>query len=63
MFFPSRFEGMPNSLLDAVALSKLIISSDCQHGPKEIISDILMVYYLKLIYHFSKEEFKENYSH
>ena len=36
--FPSRFEGMPNSLLDAVALSKLIISSDCQHGPKEIIS-------------------------
>lgn len=37
--FPSRFEGMPNSLLDAVALSKLIVSSDCNHGAKEIMKD------------------------
>ena len=36
--FPSRYEGMSNSLLDAVALSKFIIASDCKHGNREIMS-------------------------
>lgn len=36
--FPSRYEGMSNSLLDAVALSKFIIASDCMHGNREIMN-------------------------
>ena len=36
--FPSRYEGMSNSLLDAVALSKFIIASDCKHGNREIMN-------------------------
>ncbi len=35
--FPSRYEGMSNSLLDAVALSKIILASDCKHGNREIM--------------------------
>ena len=33
----STFEGLPNVLLEAASLRKLIISSDCRTGPKEIL--------------------------
>ena len=33
----SIFEGLPNVLLEALTLKKLIISSDCPTGPKEIL--------------------------
>ena len=35
----SKFEGLPNSLLESVALKKLSISSNCPTGPKEILSN------------------------
>jgi glycosyltransferase involved in cell wall biosynthesis len=33
----SKFEGLPNVLLEAVTLNKFIISTDCPTGPKEIL--------------------------
>ncbi len=33
----SKFEGLPNVLLESIALKKMIISSDCPTGPKEIL--------------------------
>ncbi len=33
----SRFEGLPNVLLEALVLKKFVISSSCQTGPKEIL--------------------------
>ena len=33
----SRFEGLPNVLLESLVLKKFIISSDCRTGPKEIL--------------------------
>ena len=35
----SIFEGLPNVLLEALTLRKLIISSDCPTGPKEILDN------------------------
>lgn len=35
--FPSRWEGLGNSLIEAQILGKNIISSNCPSGPKEII--------------------------
>lgn len=35
----SNFEGLPNVLLEAIALNKFIISSDCPTGPSEILDD------------------------
>ena len=33
----SKFEGLPNVLLESIALKKFVISSDCPTGPKEIL--------------------------
>ena len=33
----SRYEGLPNVLLEALSLKKFIISSNCPTGPKEIL--------------------------
>jgi glycosyltransferase involved in cell wall biosynthesis len=34
----SKFEGLPNVLLEALTLKKYIISTDCPTGPKEILN-------------------------
>jgi len=33
----SKFEGLPNVLLEAIALKKFVISTNCSTGPKEIL--------------------------
>jgi len=35
----SNYEGLPNVLLEAMTLKKLIISTDCPTGPKEILQN------------------------
>ena len=38
----SKFEGLPNVLLEAAYLNKYIISSNCKTGPKEIIKRYIL---------------------
>ena len=35
----SKFEGLPNVLLESITLKKMIISSSCPTGPKEILTN------------------------
>jgi glycosyltransferase involved in cell wall biosynthesis len=35
----SKYEGLPNVILEAIVLKKFVISSDCPTGPKEILDN------------------------
>ena len=35
----SKYEGLPNVLLEAINENKIIVSTDCPSGPKEILSN------------------------
>ena len=39
LILTSKFEGLPNILLEAICLKKFVISSNCPTGPKEILSN------------------------
>ena len=44
----SKYEGLPNVLLEAATLKKFIISSNCPTGPKEILMNGKGGFILKL---------------
>jgi glycosyltransferase involved in cell wall biosynthesis len=60
----SKFEGLPNVLLESLALKKYIISTDCLTGPKEILAngkygDLIKIGNYKELYH-AIIKFKKN---
>lgn len=49
----SKFEGMPNVLMEAMALGMLVISTNCNYGPNELIVNSDVGYLID----FNSEEF------
>ena len=44
----SQYEGLPNVILESLVLKKFVISSNCRTGPKEILLNAKVVYFLTL---------------